>query len=51
VAIARLIIGLLNWVIKLTPGQTEAAPARYVMTFNIGVSAGTLSGGLSLAYG
>lgn len=45
-AIAMLIIGLQSWVIELAPGQAEAASALYVMTFNIGIGAGAMSGGL-----
>lgn len=45
-AIAMLIIGLQSWVIELAPGQAEAASAIYVMTFNIGIGAGAMSGGV-----
>ncbi|WP_413721726.1 MFS transporter [Sodalis sp. RH24] len=45
-SIAMLIIGLQSWVIELAPGQAEAASALYVMTFNIGIGAGAMSGGI-----
>ncbi|TKI04490.1 MFS transporter [Martelella alba] len=45
-AIAMLIIGLQSWVIELAPEQAEAASALYVMTFNIGIGAGAMSGGV-----
>ncbi|XBS69771.1 MFS transporter [Acerihabitans sp. KWT182] len=48
--IAMLFIGLQSWVIELAPGQAEAASALYVMTCNIGIGAGAMSGGLWMVH-
>jgi DHA1 family L-arabinose/isopropyl-beta-D-thiogalactopyranoside export protein-like MFS transporter len=48
--IAMLFIGLQSWVIELAPGQAEAASELYVMTCNIGIGAGAMSGGLWMVH-
>jgi DHA1 family L-arabinose/isopropyl-beta-D-thiogalactopyranoside export protein-like MFS transporter len=48
--IAMLFIGLQSWVIELAPGQAESASALYVMTCNIGIGAGAMSGGLWMVH-
>lgn len=44
-SISFVIIGLQSWVIETSPEKTEFASALYVMSFNIGIGAGAVTGG------